>query len=341
MSISTFSFGTLHDGTPVTAARLTTVRGASVTILDFGATIQSLRVPNRDGGLTDVVLGYDDAASYESDGDHLGATIGRVGNRIGGAAFSLGGKTYELAKNDGENHLHGGVVGFDKRMWTMCASDDKIVCERLSPDGEEGYPGNLRVRVTFTLTEGNALRIAYDADTDADTLVNLTNHAYFNLDGGGSVLEHTLQVSAERFCENDAHCLPTGKLLDVDGTPFDFRAPKRLGADIGADDVQLRNGGGYDHNYCLAGTRAACLCAARSGIVMAVETDLPGMQVYSGNFLSGKAGRGGAVMRARDAVCLETQLYPNATNCYGFPSPILRKGKHLHSETAYLFSVKI
>ena len=340
MRVSTFPFGTLSDGTAVTAARLEASSGASLTVLNYGATVQSLCVPGRGGTLTDVVLGYDDAAGYEAGHDYLGATIGRVGNRIGGAAFSLGGKTYELAKNDGENHLHGGIRGFDKQLWTMAASDGAIVCERLSPDGEEGYPGNLRVRVTFTLSDSGALRIAYDADTDAPTLVNLTNHSYFNLNGGGSAMDHHLQLFADRFCENDTHCLPTGTLLDVEGTPFDFRAGKRLGAGIGADHEQLRRGGGYDHNFCLAGKRAAVLRGEKSGIVMTVDTDLPGMQLYTANFLGKQAGKHGALMGPREAVCLETQLYPNAMNCYAFPFPVLRAGRHLHSETVYSFSVE-
>lgn len=333
-------FGVLPDGTPVTAARLENARGCSVTILDFGATVQSLLVPNRRGQPIDVVLGYDTAAEYETGDSYLGATIGRVGNRIGGATFSLGGETRTLAKNDGENHLHGGVRGFDKRMWHMRAEGDSLLCERLSPDGEEGYPGNLSVRVAFTLTEDCALRIQYDAETDRDTPVNLTNHSYFNLDGGGSVLGHRLQVNAERFCENDAGCLPTGRLLDVAGTPFDFRAGKELGAEIGADDEQIRRFGGYDHNYVLSGKTAAKLLGAKSGIELTVGTDLPGMQLYTANALTERAGKGGRMMAPHGAVCLETQLFPNAMNCWGFPSPVLRKGEHMHSETTFSFSVK-
>lgn len=338
MRASVIPFGTLRDGTAVSAARLEDASGACVTILDYGATVQSLRVPVPGGEPVDVVLGYDDAAGYEAGHDYLGATVGRVCNRIGGARFSLGGREYPLAKNDGENHLHGGVRGFDKRIWSMTAADGAVVCELLSPDDEEGYPGNLRVRVTFALSPDGSLRISYDAESDADTIVNLTNHSYFNLDGGGSVLEHWLRIFAERICENDAACLPTGRLLDVRDTPFDFRAGKSIGADIGADHEQLRRGGGYDHNFCLSGKGAAILRGARSGIEMTVETDMPGMQLYTANFLGEQKGKGGAAMGPRGAVCLETQLYPNAMECYGFPSPVLRAGKRLHSETAYLFS---
>ena len=337
MATETHVFGTLSSGETVTAARLTNARGMAVTVLDYGATIQSLVVPDRNGRPVDVVLGYDTAPEYEAHDGYLGATVGRVANRIGGAAFTLNGTTYRLAANDGENHLHGGLRGFDKYIWDMRTDGSSIICSRLSPDGEEGYPGNLAVTVTITLTEDGALRIAYNADTDADTPINLTNHSYFNLDGSACVLAHRLQVFADRFCENDAGCLPTGRLLDVAGTPFDFRMEKAVGADIGADDEQLRCGGGYDHNFCLTGTRAAILRSEASGIRMTVDTDRPGMQVYSGNCLTRRAGKGGRVMNRRDALCLETQLYPNALALSAFPSPILRAGRHLHSETVYSF----
>ena len=358
MSITSFSFGQLADGTEVTAYRIENSVGTSVTLIDYGATVQSLKVPDCTGKLTDVVFGYDTAAEYEANDGFLGATIGRVGNRIGGAQFSLNGTTYRLADNNNGNCLHGGVRGFDKYMWkgeavpakdgasgaaeagafgAAGAAGDSVVFTRVSPDGEENFPGNLAVRVTFTLTPDNALRIRYDADTDRDTLVCLTNHAYFNLEGKGSVLDHMLTVHADRFCENDPYCLPTGKLLPVEGTPFDFRTEKSIGRDIQADDVQLHNGGGYDHCYVLSGLNAAVLTAPGTGIRMRVFTDLPGMQVYSGNFLTTRKGHGGQVFGYRDAVALETQLFPNAMNCYGFPSPVLRAGRHLESETVYAF----
>ncbi len=337
MSISFSPFGSLRDGTPVTAARMENACGCAAVILDYGATVQSLLIPDARGVPVDVVLGYDTAADYEAGGCFLGATIGRVGNRIGGARFSLNGETYSLAKNNGDNHLHGGTRGFDKRMWRMAAQDGSLLCERLSPDGEEGYPGNLSVRVTFTLTDGNALRIQYDADTDRDTLVSLTNHSYFNLNGSGSALGHRLQINAERFCENDALCLPTGRLLSVAGTPFDFRAEKEVGAEIHTDHIQLRRFGGYDHNYVLSSARAAILTGEKSGIRMTVETDLPGMQLYSANALTEQKGKNGGTMGPHGALCLETQLFPNAMNCWGFPSPVLRAGRRLHSETSFVF----
>ena len=310
MAIKFSTFGTLADGRTVTAA------------------------------LTDVVLGYDTVEEYVQHTEFLGATIGRVGNRIGKAEFSLNGKVYHLYKNDGENHLHGGKEGFDRKLWRMAAQGESLLCWRTSPDGEEGYPGNLQVRVCFTLTDENRLRIVYDADTDADTLVNLTNHSYFNLNGHGSVLDHSVQIFAERFTENDAGCLPTGKLLWVEGTPFDFRQEKTIGADIGADEEQLILAKGYDHNYVLCGKKAAVLYGPETGIEMTVETDLPGMQFYTGNFLPECRGKNGSVINYRYAACFETQLYPNAMNCYGFPSPVLRAGAHLHSETDYAFRVR-
>ncbi len=340
MTASFFEFGKLADGRTVTAAKLRNKAGASVTVLDYGATVQSLCIPDRKGEPVDVVLGYDTAAEYENNGDYLGATIGRVGNRIGGAEFSLNGKHYALAKNDGENHLHGGTQGFDRRFWKMAAQGDSLLCWRVSPSGEENYPGNLKVQVRFLLTEDNRFCISYDADTDADTLVNLTNHCYYNLNGSGSVLDHKLQLFAERFTENDSACLPTGKLLWVDGTAFDFRKEKEIGTDIDADEEQLKYGKGYDHNFVLTGRRAAVLYGHGSGIEMTVETDLPGLQFYTANALWTRKGKNGIAFGPRDAACFETQLFPNAMNCYGFPSPVLRVGAHLHTETDYVFRVR-
>ena len=339
MHTEKYKFGTLSDGTEVTAIKASNDASMSMTIINYGATVQSLTVPAADGTLTDVVLGYDNPEDYERGTAYLGATIGRVGNRIGGAAFTLNGQTYELAKNDGENHLHGGIKGFDKCMWNIYAEGSSVICSRLSSDGEEGYPGNLEVTVTFTLTDDNALQIAYDAESDADTVINLTNHSYFNLNGGGSVLDHILQISADRFCEGDAGCLPTGRLLDVSGTPFDFRQPKAIGRDIEADNEQLRLAGGYDHNYCLNGTHAATLSSAQTGIIMDVFTDRPGMQVYSANMMDpGDPPFKGKASRCKHcAIALETQDYPNSINL-GKNSVILKPGEKYNTTTVYKFS---
>jgi len=336
-----YIFGSTRTGEPVTAYRLTNSHGASSTILDYGCTVQSLIVPNAQGGLTDVVLGYDTVKEYEENDGYLGAAIGRFANRIGKSEFTLSGKTYHLARNDGENHLHGGTKGFDKYIWRASANENALEFTRVSPDGEENYPGNLKVKVTYELTDNNELQITYDADTDADTVVNLTNHSYFNLNGSGTALDHELQVFAEKFTENDEHCLPTGKLLSTRDTPFDFKESKSVGRDIGADDIQLYYGNGYDHNFVLSDTaelkKAAVLYSPESRIVMTTLTTLPGMQVYSGNWLTARKGKNGNQIDRRSAVCLETQVFPNAMACANFPSPILRASEHFHTETVYRF----
>lgn len=329
-------FGTTRDGRQVHRYTLAS-ENLRLQVLDYGAAIQTLLVKDKDGRWRDVVLGYDTMEEYETRDGYFGACIGRVGNRIGKGVATLHGQTLVLAKNDGENHLHGGNRGFDKQLWQGQTDGDFVRFSRLSPDGEEGYPGNLEVSVTYRLT-GNALQITYDALSDQDTLCSLTNHSYWNLNGEGSVLAHTLRVQAEAFLENDAHCLPTGRILPVEGTPFDFRSPKTLGRDIRENDRNLQNCGGYDHNFCLSGKApAAVLHSAQSGITMEVETTLPGMQVYSGNFLTRRRGKGGAVYNTRDALCLETQYYPNAMACEGFLKPILRAGERYHQETNYIF----
>ncbi|MBQ9686126.1 MAG: galactose mutarotase [Oscillospiraceae bacterium] len=340
MSVSVRSFGLTRRGEAVKAYTIQNAVGASVTLLDYGATVQSLCIPDKDDVLTDVVLGYDTVAAYEEHDAYLGATIGRVGNRIGGARFSLNGKEYALADNAAGNCLHGGLRGFDKHVWQAEIADERSVrFSRLSPDGEENFPGNLEVSVTFILTDDCALVITYDAVSDADTLVNLTNHSYFDLSGCGKAMDQTLFINAVSFLELGAGTLPTGRQLSVGGTPFDFRTPKRVGRDIAADDKQLRAGGGYDHNFCLSGPYAAMLESRITGIRMEVFTDLPGVQLYTANFLGNQAGKGGRQMHDRDAVCLETQLYPNAMNCWGFPSPVLRKGQHMNTTTTYQFSL--
>ncbi|NCB73271.1 MAG: galactose mutarotase [Clostridia bacterium] len=337
-------FGYTKSGEPVTAFRLANSSGACAVILDYGCILQALSVPNAQGTFTDVVLGYDTFAEYEENDAYLGAVIGRVANRIGKAEFTLNGKTYKLARNNGENHLHGGIKGFDKFIWAAEVKGNSLELSRVSPDGEEGYPGNLSVKVSYHLTEDNEFRISYEADTDADTILNLTNHSYFNLTGGGTVLNHELQVFAEKFTENDSGCLPTGKLLDAEGTPFDFSRPKALGRDIEADNEQLSFGRGYDHNFVLSDTsrlkKAAVLHSSETGMVMTTLTTLPGLQVYSSNFLTQRKGKNGGDIDRRYALCLETQIFPNAMACLNFPSPVLRAGEHFHTETVYRFETK-
>ncbi len=332
-------FGVTRNGEQVTAYTLS--NGAmSAVILDYGCTIQALYVPDKNGNPVDVVLGYDTVKGYEDGDGYLGAAIGRVGNRIAKGKFTLNGKDYTLAVNNGPNHLHGGLVGFDSVIWDAKVTEDALIFTRLSPDGEEGYPGNLAVTITYRLTE-NAITLTYDAKTDADTLVNLTNHTYFNLAGEGDVLDHVLTVNADAFCEGDPDCLPTGKLIPVAGTPFDFTKAKKIGKDIGADDIQLKNAGGYDHNFALnAGGTAAVLYSEKTGIEMTTTTTLPGVQVYSANFLTEREGKGGRKIGFRNALCLETQVHPDAIHNPHFPSAVLKAGDLYHTETTYAFAVK-
>lgn len=335
VSVEKKPFGVTKDGESVNTY---IIRNdvLAVEIMEYGATIRSLLV--RHGGKwTDVVLGYDTLREYEENDGYLGACVGRVGNRIGGASFTLNGKTYSLARNDGENHLHGGVRGFDKYVWTAEVLPDGVRLKRVSPDGEEGYPGTLHAAVRYRLQDGT-LVMEYEAFADRDTLCSMTNHSYFNLNGGGSVLDHALQIRAEEFLENSAATLPTGNRLPVAGTPFDFRVPKRIGQDIGADDIQLRNCGGYDHNFCLTGDPAAVLRGDVSGITMKVRTTLPGVQLYTANVLTERRGKNGAVYVPRGALCLETQYFPNAMACEGFEKPILRAGESWNHRTTLAFS---
>ena len=322
-----YEFGRTLEGQAVTAYRLQNSRGAA----------------DRAGRLVDVVLGYDTVAEYQQNSGFLGAAIGRMANRVGKGRFALNGTEYALACNDGENHLHGGVKGFDKYLWQAEPQGEELLLTRLSPDGEEGYPGSLTVSVRYALTDDNQLAITYEADTDADTILNLTNHSYFNLNGEGTVLNHELQVFANEFTENDGGCLPTGVLLAVKGTPFDFTQPKPIGRDLGADCEQLKRAGGYDHNFVLLGEglkTEARLHSAQTGITLTCFTTLPGMQVYSANFLDPRPGKGGGVIGYRDALCLETQVFPNAMACPHFPSPILRAGEHFCSRTVYAFEME-
>ncbi len=329
-------FGYTAPGKEVRAYTMDNGNGMEVTVLDYGATIHSLKLPGKNGKVVDVVLGYDSVEGYEQGDGYVGATIGRVCNRIGKGKFSLNGREYALYINDGENHLHGGRAGFDKRMWSCESADGRLAFSYLSPDGEEGYPGNLQVKVTFTLRQDNALSISYEARTDADCPVSLTNHSYFNLAGEGDILSHRLKINADTYLENDCGCLPTGRLLPVDGA-FDFREEKPVGQDIAAEHEQLMKFGGYDHNFVLSSNEAARLTSPHSGIAMTVTTDLPGMQLYTANFLRLRKGKGGSSMGPHSALCLETQMFSNAINYPEFASPVLKAGETLKTETVFKF----
>jgi aldose 1-epimerase len=347
------SFGKTADGKPVDLYLLKNKNGVEVAITTYGGAVVSLKVPDRNGKLGDVALGYDSLEGYENDRAYLGAIVGRYANRIAHAQFSLDGKTYTLAKNNGDNSLHGGIKGFNKKVWTAKAipgkDDQSLELSYLSKDGEEGFPGNLKVTVTYMLMDSNKLRIEYSATTDKKTVVNLTNHSYFNLAGAGSgdILGHILQIEADKFTPVNSGLIPTGELRDVTGTPFDFRKPTAIGARIDSDDEQIKLGGGYDHNFVLrrkAGdpiSLAARVVEPASGRILEVWTTEPGVQFYTGNFLDGSAhGKGGVAYAKRSAFCLETQHFPDSPNQPKFPSVVLSPGEHYHTTTIYKFSAQ-
>lgn len=320
----------------------------SCEILSYGATLRSLNVPDAGGRSRDVLLGFDSIEDYARQAGYLGAMVGRVCNRIGGAGFELNGKSYELFKNDGENTLHGGRRGFDKRLWKIESAGEAVLrLSLVSEDGEEGFPGRLEVGVTYELKQ-DALEISCRAVSDADTLCNLTNHAYFNLNGhgSGSVLGHKLRICASRYTPTDAELIPTGELADVLGTPMDLRELVRIGDRIDMDFEPLKLAGGFDHNYAVDGADGSLRLAAvassdESGIVMETWTTQPGIQLYTGNGMSGlPKGKDGAEYLPRTAFCLETQLFPDAIHHTDFPSCILRKGGVFRCKTVYAFKTK-
>jgi aldose 1-epimerase len=345
------AFGTTRDGKAVEIYTLTNAHGLEMRVISYGGIITSLKVPDRSGHLADIVLGFDTIDGYLKEPPYFGALIGRYGNRIAKGQFTLDGNTFKLATNNGPNHLHGGVKGFDKVLWNVVPGTDSngvsVTLSRVSPDGEEGYPGNLQATVRYTLTDKNELAVDYRATTDKATPVNLTQHSYFNLaDDSGDILGHELTIHASRYTPVDATLIPTGELATVDGTPFDFRKATAIGARIAADNVQLKNGGGYDHNWVLersgSGLQpAAWLVDPKSGRTLEVATTEPGLQFYSGNFLDGSiTGKGGRVYRRRTGLSLETQHYPDSPNHPNFPSSILKPGQTYSSQTVFRFGVQ-
>lgn len=343
-TITKTPFGVTRSGEPVTAWTLDNGRGMSVRILDYGATVQSLVVPDRNGNPVDVALGYDDLAGYESGSSWFGGTIGRYANRIANAAFTLNGKEYTLPKNDGENHLHG---VFSRRVFSAAPEDGALCMRLVSPDGEDGFPGTVHVAVTYRLTESGKLRIEYRAETDADTYVNLTNHTYFNLAGHGDILEHRMRLAASHFTEAGAGTLPTGRILPVDGTPLDFRTEKAIGAEISADDPQLLLSLGYDHNYVLDKAPGLAPCgevwSPETGILLAFSTTQPGVQFYSGNYVDRDAspsGKNGVRYPQRGGFCLESQRFPDSPNQPQFPSALLRPHEKYSETTVFQFSIR-
>ena len=346
------SFGKTADGTPVDLHILTNRTGAETAITNYGGIVVWLKVPDRKGNLGDVVLGYDSLDGYRNDKAYLGALIGRYGNRIAHGKFILDGITYTLPQNNGENTLHGGIKGFNKQVWQAeeipGPNGPALRLHYVSKDGEEGFPGNLSVQVIYTWTDQNELKIEYSATTDKDTVLNLTQHSYFNLAGAGSgdVLQHQVTLHSDHFTVIDSTLIPTGEIRSVQGTPFDFRTPVAIGGRIDDNDQQLKYGIGYDHNWVLeSGSSDAPFLAAQaydphSGRTLKVWTTEPGIQFYSGNFLDGIRGKAGKIYNRRDAFCLETQHYPDSPNHPNFPSTVLKPGEHYHSITVYKFSVQ-
>ena len=352
MSIEKGAFGTMPDGTAVDLYTLRNAGGCEVKITNYGGIVVGLTAADREGKLDDVVLGYETLGEYLADTPYFGALVGRYGNRIGGAKFTLDGVEHALEVNDGANSLHGGRRGFDKVVWQAKAvegeKEDSLELTYLSADGEEGYPGNLSVKVVYAWTDDNELRIDYTATTDRKTVVNLTHHSYFNLAGAGvgDNLAHEMTINADRFTPVDGGLIPTGELRSVEGTPMDFRQPTAIGAQIDADDEQLKLGGGYDHNWVLNSTDGSLAPAASvheptTGRVMDVLTTEPGIQFYAGNFLDGSnVGKGGKAYRHRSAFCLETQHFPDSPNQPKFPSTVLEPGGTYRQTTVYRFSAR-
>jgi aldose 1-epimerase len=344
-------FGKTPDGREVDLYTLRNKNGLEVGIISFGGVIRTLKAPDRNGKFEDVVLGFDTLDSYVAKNPYFGALVGRYANRIGGAKFSLDGKEYNVPKNDGPNCLHGGIHNFSKQVWTAkgagTPNEARLVLEYVSADGEEGFPGKLTATVTYTLDDNNELRIDYAAVSDKPTVINLTNHSYFNLagQGNGDILNHVVTIHASKFTPVDATLIPTGELKPVAGTPFDFTKPTRIGERIGGDDQQLKHGMGYDHNWVLDHTGSLAVAARAedpgSGRVLEVLTDQPGVQFYTGNHLTGADhGKGGTVYQQRYGFCLETQHFPDSPNKPSFPTAVLRPGEHYHTTTVFRFSAK-
>ena len=352
MKIKKQLFGTLADGTTIALYTLVNAQGMRATITNYGGIVVSLTAPDRDGAFADVVLGFDTLQEYVSHSPYFGCLVGRFGNRIANGKFSLKGEKYVLAQNDGQNHLHGGVKGFDKRVWTPHALETPdgpaLVLTYTSPDGEEGYPGTLSVKVIYTLTNDNALKIDYTATTDKTTVVNLTNHSYFNLSAGTAetILGHEMFINADTFTPVDGTLIPTGELRSVAGSPLDFRTATPIGARINADDAQLKFGGGYDHNWVVNGEPGTLRLAARvyepsSGRAMEVHTTEPAIQFYAGNMMPPTLpGKDGRVYVRRGGFCLETQHYPDSPNKPEFPSTTLEPGQTYQTTTVYKFMVR-
>lgn len=350
--VSEAPFGQMPDGEAVELFTLKNANGMTVEIASYGATITSIQVPDRDGNMGEVTLGFDNLESYLGGHPFFGVVAGRYANRIANGQFRLNGQVYDLAKNNGPNHLHGGLAGFDKKLWDATSFDNAdgigVALTYVSPDGEEGYPGTLTSKVTYTLTDDNTIQIDYEARTDAPTVINLTNHAYFNLKdaGASTILGHEIEINADQYIPTDDTNIPLGPLADVAGTPFDLRAPVAIGAGINKEDEQIKFGFGYDHTFVINRESGGLVLAAEvyeptTGRMMEVLTTEPGVQFYTGNHLDGSlTGKDGVTFQRRTGFCLETQHYPDSPNQPDYPSTVLRPGQTYRSTTAYRFSVR-
>ena len=353
-SLTVAPFGALATGEQVHLYTMKNSRGLEMRVMDYGGIIVSLKTPDRSGAFADIVLGFDDVQGYVKSSPYFGAITGRYANRIAKGRFQLDGTTYTLAVNNGPNALHGGIKGFDKVIWKVEPRADSsgmhLVLRYTSPDGEEGYPGRLAATVTYTLTDANQLIIDYEATTNKPTIVNLTQHSYFNLhgEGSGTILDHVVTLDADRYTPIDSTSIPTGELPPVAGTPFDFRKPTPIGARIDQPDPQLKNGRGYDHNFVLDRppgatglVHAAHVVDPSTGRTLDVETTEPGVQFYTGNFLDGSfVGKNGHAYQRRTGFCLETQHFPDSPNKPQFPSTVLRPGQTYRSQTRFTFGVE-
>ena len=351
-SVSSEKCGKTKGGEELELFTLQNKNGMVVKITNYGAVITSIIVPDRYGKLDDVVLGLETISDYEQFSDYFGAVVGRYGNRIGDAKFTLDGKEYNLLRNNGRNTLHGGYIGFDKKVWRAKASTTRdaavLTLSLLSPDGDGGFPGNLNAEVTYTLNNKNELVVNYKATTDKPTVCNLTQHSYFNLfgAGNGNILNHEVTINADKYTPIDSELIPTGSLDDVEGTPFDFRKPKTVGSRIETDIRQLRRAGGYDHNWVLNKDGASKMTFAVrvyepiSGRQLEIFTEEPGVQFYSGNFLQNQVGKNGKIYRYRYGMCFETQHFPDSPNNEDFPSTVLRPGEKYDTTTVFKFSVQ-
>ena len=339
----THSFGMTSKGEEARLFTIQNDKGMEIKVSDYGATLVQVRVPDKEGRLLDVVLGYDEVQGYEAGNAFFGATIGRVANRIGNGEFQLGGRTYELTRNDGQNTLHGGRDFYNKRIGkTGKTGEDHVEFLLDSPSGDQGFPGNVKISVTYTLTKDNEIKIQYRAVPDADTLINLTNHSYFNLSGhaSGTVLAQEVMLYADAYARADSQSIPTGEIVPVSGTPMDFRQLKPIGAEIDEAYEALEFGKGYDHNWVLnkkGYRKAAFMRSKESGIAMEVYTDLPGLQFYTANFVDHEKGKEGAVYNMRQAACFETQYFPDAVHKDHFEGPEVKAGEIYETTTAYRF----